>query len=120
MPDDNYPFILTTGRNIFHYHTGSMTRRTAKLEQESPEGYVEVNPDDAAELGVSDGGQVRVTSRRGQIEARAWVTDRVPRGLVFAPFHYADASANVLTNPALDPTAKIPEYKVCAVRVEAA
>jgi formate dehydrogenase alpha subunit len=119
MPDEKYPFILTTGRNMFQYHTGSMTRRTAKLEHESPVGYVEVNPQDAAELGVSDGQQVRVSSRRGQIEARAWVTGRVPRGLVFAPFHYAEASANVLTNPALDPMAKIPEYKVCAVRVEA-
>jgi formate dehydrogenase alpha subunit len=120
MPDEEYPFILTTGRNIFHYHTGSMTRRTAKLEQESPEGYVEVNPEDAVELGVGDGEQVKVVSRRGEIQAKAWVTDRVPRGLVFAPFHYAEAAANVLTNPALDPQAKIPEYKVCAVRLEAA
>jgi len=120
MPDDEYPFMLTTGRNMFHFHTGSMTRRSAKLEQESPEGYVEVNPEDAAELGVSDGEQVKLLSRRGEIQAKAWVTDRVPRGLVFAPFHYAEAAANVLTNPALDPQAKIPEYKVCAVRVEAA
>ncbi len=119
MPDEEYPFILTTGRNIFHYHTGTMTRRTAKLEQESPEAYVEVNPDDAAELGVTDGDQVKVISRRGEIQTKAWVTDRVPRGLVFAPFHYAEAAANVLTNPAVDPTAKIPEYKVCAVRMEA-
>jgi len=120
MPDEEYPFILTTGRNIFHYHTGTMTRRTAKLEQESPEAYVEVNPDDAAELGVTDGDQVKVISRRGEIQTKAWVTDRVPRGLIFAPFHYAEAAANVLTNPAVDPTAKIPEYKVCAVRMEAA
>ncbi len=120
MPDEEYPFILTTGRNMFQFHTGSMTRRTAKLEQESAEAYVEVNPDDAAELGVRDGGQVKVISRRGEIETKAWVTDRVPRGLVFAPFHYAEAAANVLTNPALDPTAKIPEYKACAVRLEAA
>ncbi len=120
MPDEEYPFILTTGRNIFHYHTGTMTRRTAKLEQESPEAYVEVNPADAAELGVTDGDQVKVVSRRGEIQTKAWVTDRVPRGLVFAPFHYAEAAANVLTNPAVDPTAKIPEYKVCAVRMEAA
>jgi len=120
MPDEEYPYVLTTGRNIFHFHTGTMTRRSPKLEAESPEGYVELNPEDAAELGVADGQQVRVSSRRGEIEARAWVTDRVPRGLVFAPFHYAEAAANVLTNPAIDPTAKIPEYKVCAVRLEAA
>ena len=118
LPDEEYPFILSTGRNMFHFHTGSMTRRSAKLEQESPEAYVEVNPEDAAELGVSKGGQVKLISRRGEIQTKAWVTDRVPRGLVFAPFHFAEAAANVLTNPALDPVAKIPEYKVCAVRLE--
>jgi formate dehydrogenase alpha subunit len=120
LPDEEYPYVLTTGRNIFQFHTGTMTRRSPKLEGESPEGYVELNPEDAAELGVADGQQVKVASRRGEIETRAWVTDRVPRGLVFAPFHYAEAAANVLTNPAIDPTAKIPEYKVCAVRLEAA
>ena len=118
MPDEEYPFILTTGRNIFHFHTGSMTRRSAKLEQESPEAYVEVNPDDATELGVSDGEQVKVVSRRGEIQTKAWVTDRVPRGLVFAPFHYAEAAANVLTNPAFDPACKMPEFKVCAIKIE--
>ena len=120
MPDEEFPFILTTGRNIFQFHTGTMTRRSAKLEQESPEGYVELNPEDAADLGVADGELAKLVSRRGEIEAKAWVTDRVPRGLVFVPFHYAEAAANVLTNPAVDPIAKIPEYKVCAVRVEAA
>jgi formate dehydrogenase alpha subunit len=120
LPDEEYPYVLTTGRNIFQFHTGTMTRRSSKLEGESPEGYVELNPEDAAELGVADGQQVKVASRRGEIETRARVTDRVPRGLVFAPFHYAEAAANVLTNPAIDPTAKIPEYKVCAVRLEVA
>jgi formate dehydrogenase alpha subunit len=120
MPDAEFPFILTTGRNIFQFHTGTMTRRTAKLEQESPEAYVELNPEDAVELGVKDGHPARLVSRRGEIEAKAWVTDRVPRGLVFVPFHYAEAAANVLTHSEVDPTAKIPEYKVCAVRVEAA
>jgi formate dehydrogenase alpha subunit len=120
LPDEEYPFVLTTGRNIFQFHTGTMTRRSVKLEAESPEGYVELNPEDAAELTVSDGGRVKLASRRGEIEAKAWVTDRVPRGLVFVPFHYGEAAANVLTNSALDPQAKIPEYKVCAVRVEAA
>jgi formate dehydrogenase alpha subunit len=120
LPDEEYPYVLTTGRNIFQFHTGTMTRRSTKLEGESPEGYVELNPEDAAELGVADGQQVKVASRRGEIETRARVTDRVPRGLVFAPFHYAEAAANVLTNPAIDPTAKIPEYKVCAVRLEVA
>jgi predicted molibdopterin-dependent oxidoreductase YjgC len=97
-----------------------MTRRSTKLEAESPEGYVELNPQDAAELSVADGGQVKLISRRGEIQTKAWVTDRVPKGLVFVPFHYAEAAANVLTIAAVDPLAKIPEYKVCAVRVEAA
>jgi formate dehydrogenase alpha subunit len=120
MPDEDYPYILTTGRNIFHFHTGTMTRRSAKLEAESPEGYVELNPEDAAELSVADGEQVKLVSRRGEIQAKAWVTERVPKGLVFVPFHYAEAAANVLTIAAVDPVAKIPEFKVCAVRVEAA
>ncbi len=120
LPDEEYPLILTTGRNIFQFHTGTMTRRSGKLEQEMPEAYVELNPEDARELGVKDGDLVKVASRRGEIQIKAWVTDRVPSGVVFAPFHYAEAAANVLTNPALDPAAKIPEYKVCAVRLEAA
>jgi len=118
LPDEEYPLLLTTGRNMFHWHGGTMTRRSVKLEQESPEAYVEVNPEDAAELGVSKGGQVKLISRRGEIQTKAWVTKRVPQGVVFAPFHFAEAAANVLTNPALDPVAKIPEYKVCAVRLE--
>lgn len=119
LPDEEYPLILTTGRNIFQFHTGTMTRRSDKLEQEAPEAYVELNPEDAGELGVKDGDLVKVASRRGEIQIKAWVTDRVPSGVVFAPFHYAEAPANALTKAALDPTAKIPEYKVCAVRLEA-
>jgi formate dehydrogenase alpha subunit len=120
LPDEEYPFVLTTGRNIFQFHTGTMTRRSDKLEAESSQGYVELNPEDAAELSVAEGGQVKLASRRGEIQTKAWVTDRVPRGLVFVPFHYAEAAANVLTIAAVDPQAKIPEFKVCAVRVEAA
>lgn len=119
LPDEEYPFLLTTGRSMFHWHTGSMTRRSEKLHQEVPEGYVELNPEDAARLGVRRGGRVRIQSRRGEIETRVWITRRVPPGVVFVPFHFAEAAANVLTTPALDPVAKIPEYKVCAVRVEA-
>jgi predicted molibdopterin-dependent oxidoreductase YjgC len=117
-PDDEYPLTLTTGRIMFHYHTGSMTRRSEKLDQEVPEGYVEISPEDADRLGLGKSEQVRVVSRRGEIETRAWITRRVPPGVVFIPFHFAEAAANVLTNPALDPVAKIPEYKVGAVRVE--
>jgi formate dehydrogenase alpha subunit len=117
-PDEEYPLLLTTGRIMFHFHTGSMTRRSEKLDREVPEGYVEISPEDADRLGLGKSERVRVVSRRGEIETRAWITRRVPPGTVFVPFHFAEAAANVLTNPALDPVAKIPEYKVAAVRVE--
>jgi formate dehydrogenase alpha subunit len=117
-PDAAYPFTLTTGRILQHYHTGSMTHRVPGLEQLAPEERVEVNPDDAARLRVNDGDWVRVSSRRGTVESRAWVTERVGRGVVFMTFHYAEALGNVLTNTAIDPIAKIPELKVCAVKVE--
>jgi len=117
-PDEEYPFTLTTGRLMFHWHTGTMTRRSPKLHQEVPEPYVELNPDDARRLQVGTGEKVRLVSRRGEIELRAWVTPRVAPGVVFVPFHFVEAAANVLTHEVLDPVAKIPEYKVTAVRVE--
>jgi len=120
LPDEEYPFTLTTGRIIFHFHTGTMTRRTALLNKEVPTGYVEINPKDAEKLGIRNSESVLVQSRRGEIEIKALITDRVPEGVVFIPFHFAECAANVLTNPALDPVAKIPEYKVCAVRIEKA
>lgn len=118
LPDEEYPFILTTGRLMFHWHTGTMTRRSEKLEQEVPAAYVEMHPDDAARIGLDGAKQVRVASRRGEIELAARVTPRIRPGVVFIPFHFAEAAANALTHAALDPVAKIPEYKVCAVRVE--
>jgi formate dehydrogenase alpha subunit len=120
LPDQEYPFILTTGRLMFHFHTGTMTRRSVKLDQEVPEAYVEIHPDDAARLALNGSGRVRVISRRGRIELIARVTSRIRPGLVFIPFHFAEAAANVLTHAALDPISKIPEYKVCAVRIERA
>jgi formate dehydrogenase alpha subunit len=117
-PDAQFPFTLTTGRILQHYHTRSMTGRVAGLEQLAPEERVELHPDDAARLGVNDGDWLRVSSRRGRVDARAWVTDRVGHGVVFMTFHYADALTNALTNTAVDPVAKIPELKVCAVKVE--
>jgi len=123
LPDQEYPLTLTTGRLMFHYHTGTMTRRSQKLEQEVPEAYVEMHPDDVTQIGVktrgADGGRVRVISRRGQIELGVRVTRRIKPGIVFIPFHFAEAAANALTNAAIDPIAKIPEYKVCAVKVQA-
>ncbi|MDD3642016.1 MAG: molybdopterin-dependent oxidoreductase, partial [Candidatus Krumholzibacteria bacterium] len=117
MPDAEYPFILTTGRVMFHFHTGSMTRRSPKLESEAPQAYVEINPADAREIGLDGRRRVRVASRRGEIEVEARITDEIKRGLVFIPFHFAEAAANTLTNSAIDPVAKIPEYKVCAVKL---
>ncbi len=118
LPDEEYPFILTTGRIMFQYHTGTMTRRSPKLEQEAPEPFVEINPSDAEKIGLNGAKKVKVSSRRGSIELAVRVTDRIKPGVVFIPFHYAEAAANALTNAALDPVARIPEYKICAVKVE--
>jgi formate dehydrogenase alpha subunit len=120
LPDDEYPLILTTGRIMFHFHTGTMSRRSEKLNSEVPEAYIEIHPDDARAVGLGRVPRVRVSSRRGEIELVARVTDRIKPGVVFIPFHFAEAAANALTNSAFDPIAKIPEYKVCAVKVEAA
>ena len=118
MPDDDYPMVLNTGRVLYHWHGGEMTRRAKGLLEIYPEALIEINPDDAQHMGVDGHKRVRVSSRRGSIEAEAWITDRVPPGMVYANFHFPDASANELTIAALDPIAKIPEYKVCAVKVE--
>lgn len=117
-PDEAYPFLLSTGRTRFHYHTGTMTRRSQGLSFIAPEGFVEMNPRDAASLDIRDGERARLVSRRGEITSRVRLTDRSPQGMVFATFHFRESPVNVLTNDALDPTAKIPEFKVSAVRVE--
>jgi formate dehydrogenase alpha subunit len=117
-PDDEYPLILTTGRLLFHYHTGTMTRRSPSLVREINKAFVEVNPEDASNLGIRDKDKVKVSSRRGSVEVEAKVTDRVKEGVIFMPFHFAEAAVNALTNPALDPVSKIPEYKVCAARID--
>jgi formate dehydrogenase major subunit/formate dehydrogenase alpha subunit len=119
LPDEEYPLMLTTGRVIYHWHGGEMTRRARGLEAVYPEALVEINPKDAGKARISDGQLLQVASRRGEITAKAQVTDRVEPGLIFATFHFPESAANFLTNPALDPQAKIPEYKVCAVRVAA-
>jgi predicted molibdopterin-dependent oxidoreductase YjgC len=119
LPDDEYPMVLSTGRVLFHWHGGQMTRRSKGLLEIYPEALIEVNESDADKLRLNGNQRVRVSSRRGSIEAKALVTDRVPPGMVYANFHFPEASANELTIAALDPVAKIPEYKVCAVKVEA-
>ena len=119
VPDKDYPMILSTGRVLFHWHGGQMTRRSKGLLEIYPEALIEVNEVDAQKMGLNGSKRVRVSSRRGTIEAEALITDRVPPGMVYANFHFPEASANELTIAALDPVAKIPEYKVCAVKVEA-
>jgi len=116
-PDEEYPFILTTGRLLTHYHTGTMTRRVEPLNELVPRNRVWINPADAERLGVADGQEVGLQSRRGAIRLEAKVTRKVAQGVVFVPFHFGESPANALTNPALDPVAKIPELKVAAVRL---
>ena len=118
IPDDQFPFVLTTGRMGFHFHTGTMTRISPSLHKESETAYMEINPGDAEGLGIDNGEMVRVISRRGAIDIKATLTDGIDRGVVFIPFHFVESAANRLTNTALDPIAKIPEFKVCAVRIE--
>jgi len=118
MPDPQYPMILTTGRRREHYNCGSMTRRSRGIMWISPEEVIEISPMDAQDLGVEDGETVRVISRRGEVRTKAKVTDRSLRGVAFMSFHFRDVLTNLLTNAALDPAAKTPEYKACAIRIE--
>ena len=120
LPDAKYPLVLTTGRTLYHWHSGTMSRRSAGLEAIYPEALVEINPEDAEKLGIADGEMVKVSSRRGEVTAKAQVIDRPDPGVVFMTFHFHEAAANLLTIAALDPVAGIPEYKVAAVRVEKA
>ncbi len=119
VPDAEFPMILTTGRLLEHWHTGAMTRRATVLDAIEPDARVHLNPRELSRLGVEPGGWVRVETRRGSIELATRADRNVPRGLIFLPFCYAEAAANLLTNPALDPFGKIPEFKFCAARVEA-
>jgi predicted molibdopterin-dependent oxidoreductase YjgC len=118
-PDSDYPMVLSTGRVLYHWHGGEMSRRSAGLLEIYSHPLIEVSEEDAAKLGLNGNKRVRLSSRRGSIEAEALVTDRVPPGMVYANFHFPEASANTLTIAALDPVSKIPEYKVCAVKIEA-
>ena len=120
LPDQEYPFVLSTGRNLFRYHTDTMSGRTVALPPYAPDAYVEMCDSDCATLGIAHGEKVRVSSRRGSIEIGVRLSDRVAKGSVFIPFHYKEAAANILTNPVIDPIAKIPEFKACAVRIEKA
>jgi len=116
--DEDYPFQLTTGRVHVHYHTGTMTRNSPSLEREINECFLEIHPEDAAELKVKDGDWIVIASRRGSVSTRVKLTEVSKRKTVFMPFHFIESRANILTNPTFDPIAKIPEFKVCAVKIQ--
>jgi formate dehydrogenase major subunit len=117
-PDAQYPMVLTTGRQLEHWHTGAITRRASVLDELEPEAVASLAPAELRRLGIAAGDRVRVATRRGEVELKARADSAVPPGVVFIPFCYAEAAANLLTNPQLDPYGKIPEFKYCAARVE--
>jgi formate dehydrogenase alpha subunit len=118
-PGADFPFVLSTGRQLYQFHTGTMTRKSRAIHQVSPTGYVEVHAADAARLGIADGQMVEVSTRRGRVMTSARVTMGIEKGWLFMPFHFCEGPANALTQDALDPVAKIPEYKVCAAKIRA-
>jgi len=118
LPDDDYPMVLTTGRLLEHWHTGAMTRRAATLDALEPEAVALLNQGDVARLGLAPGDMIQIETRRGQVSLKVRQDGEVPEGVVFIPFCFAEAAANLLTNPQLDPYGKIPEFKFCAARVE--
>jgi len=119
LPDEQYPYVLSTGRVLEHWHTGAMTRRSQVLDELEPEAMAHLPPRELERLGIEPGDMIRVSTRRGVIELKVRIDSDVPDGMVFIPFCYAEAAANILTNPALDPFGKIPEFKFCAAQVEA-
>jgi len=120
LPSLEYPYVLNTGRQMYHWHTGTMSRRSRGLDSREPVPIVEMHLDDAIELGLSDGDPVDLTTRRGSVRINVRVSDRQARGQVFVPMHFREAAANLLTNPQLDPYARIAAFKVSAVRIEKA
>jgi len=119
-PDEEFPFILSTGRQLYQFHTGTLTRKSPAIHQKSPAGYVELHRSDAERYGILDGDCVEVSTRRGKVVTQASVGSQVAKGWLFMPFHFAEGPANILTNDALDPIAKIPEFKVCAAAIKKA
>jgi len=117
-PDEEFPFILSTGRQLYQFHTGTLTRKSPPIHQKSPTGYIELHYDDAEKYGIADGDYVEVSTRRGKVITKASVGSQVAKGWLFMPFHFAEGPANMLTNDALDPIAKIPEFKVCAAAIK--
>lgn len=118
VTDEKYPYVLTTGRNYYHYHSSTMSRKARVLNYYCEESLAEINPEDAKNLGINDGEWIKIESRRGHVIVKAKLSTRVPKGVVFKHFHFSEAAVNKLTNPVLDPVSKIPEFKVSAVRIE--
>jgi predicted molibdopterin-dependent oxidoreductase YjgC len=118
VPDSQYPLYLSTGRILYHWHTGTMTRRSSGLVERASQCQVEIAPDDAKQHGIEDDDSIRIQSRRGEITAKARITEKAVKGTIFVPFHFAEAAVNQLTHREKDPVAKIPGLKVCAVKVE--
>jgi predicted molibdopterin-dependent oxidoreductase YjgC len=118
QPDEDYPFTLITGRSLYQYHTGTMTRKVKGLNELKGEEFAEIHPEDAARLGMVDGEVARIISRRGEVATRVRITEASPQGAIFLTFHFGEVPTNSLTNPVLDPEAKIPELKFCAVLVK--
>ncbi|MFA4842856.1 MAG: molybdopterin dinucleotide binding domain-containing protein, partial [Candidatus Omnitrophota bacterium] len=119
-PDQEYPFILSTGRMLFHYNTGTMTTRVANLLREFPRNFVQINPEDAQSLGIRKNQKILVKTRRGELKVVAEVSEKVKQGVLWMPFHFSNEPTNVLTNSAFDPVCKTGEYKACAARIEKA
>mgnify|MGYP006786022023 FL=1 len=119
LPDQNFPFVLTTGRLLEHWHTGAMTRRSNTLDHIEPEAIVNMNRLDMKNLKLEPGNKVQVKTRRGSIELSVRQDTELPKGMIFIPFCFSEAAANKLTNPQLDPFGKIPEFKYCAANIEA-
>jgi predicted molibdopterin-dependent oxidoreductase YjgC len=118
MPDEEYPFVLSTGRTLYHYNIGNMTRKSAEISQKEDSNFVEIHPSDAERLGITPGGMARVTTRRGSVVVRVRAGDRVRPGALWMPFHFAETATNRLTNPAFDTVTRTAEYKCCAAKVE--
>jgi formate dehydrogenase major subunit len=118
LPNDEYPYVLNTGRQMYHWHTGTMSRRSRGLDSREPLPIVEMHPADAVDLQLMDGDPVILTTRRGSVRINVRISDRQARGQVFVPMHFREAAANLLTNPQLDPYARIAAFKVSAVRIE--
>jgi predicted molibdopterin-dependent oxidoreductase YjgC len=117
IPDDDYPLILTTGRILYQFHTRTMTGKSKGLNEIAPLNFVQINDEDAKLFKIKDRDKVKIDSRRGSITAKASVSSKIKKGVIFVPFHYADSPANMLTNPKLDAKAKIPEFKACAAKI---